>query len=176
MDDDGPSVIRGTTPKWPHLSIRLVNSHIYLNLASLSSSWWGTQWKAVYQPGSARERRQDSWCAVVQWGGTSYVGSSKSGGWAQYTNGGMGSKNCHWTFGKKVLTNQSFFLGFPMFRQTHGCSATWILSSLGAGYGAQCSSRGVHETNAGEMACMMLTWIKHEGNSVCALASRGALI
>ena len=125
MDDDGQSVIRGTTPKWPHLSIRLVNSHIYLNLASLSSSWWGTQWKAVYQPGSARERRQDSWRAVVQWGGTSYVGSSKSGGWAQYTNGGMGSKNCHWTFGKKVLTNQSFFWGSPcsdkpMGAQQHG--------------------------------------------------------
>ena len=58
---------------------------------------------------------------------------------------------------EKSADKPKFFLGFPMFRQTHGCSATWILSSLGAGYGAQCSSRGVHETNAGEMACMMLT-------------------
>ena len=60
-------------------------------------------------------------------------------------------KNCH--LEKKVLTNRWFFFGFPMFR-THGCSAKWILSSLGAGYGAQCSSRGVHERNAGEMVCM----------------------
>lgn len=118
---------QGNQPKMTSF-IRQVGefSHIYLNLASLSSSWWGAQWKAVYQPGSARERRQDSWCAVVQWGGKSKSGLVQKWGMSPVHKWRDGFEKLPLNIWEKSADKPKFFFGGspcsdkPMGAQQHG--------------------------------------------------------